>query len=98
MNNQQIVNEIVMYIQNNGNNFLNWYVGIASDPRIRLFNDHCVQEKGGCWIFRSSLSSEDARIIENYIIDKYHTKGDIGGGSENSNFVYAYKITESTKQ
>ncbi len=27
-----------------------WYVGIASDPRDRLFNDHNVDEQNGFWM------------------------------------------------
>jgi len=39
--------DIKAYIQNNGGAYSDWYVGIASDPKERLFTDHNVSEKGG---------------------------------------------------
>ena len=98
MNNQQIVDDIVSHITKNGGNFPGWYVGIAADPRARLFKDHNVMEVGGKWIFAPAQSNQDARNVEEYLINRYKTKGDVGGGDDLTVFVYAYPITQSTKE
>lgn len=76
----------------------NWYVGIATNPRSRLFRDHYVDERNGQWIYNTNPMSEtDARDTEAYLLKIYPFKGDVGGG-EHPQYVYAYKITSSTRQ
>jgi len=90
--------EIKEYIQNGGGSYSNWYVGIASDPRQRLFNDHNIEEKSGYWIFRECESSNVAREIEEYFINTLGTDGSPGGGDYFTKYVYAYKKTSSTTE
>jgi hypothetical protein len=92
---QEIISDIKNHI---GSNFNNWYIGIAADPRQRLFVDHNVDEKNGSWIFREAQSSNEARDTEIYLIDKLGTKGDSGGGDNTTKFVYAYRITSTTRE
>ncbi|MEK7616663.1 MAG: hypothetical protein AAB414_01265 [Patescibacteria group bacterium] len=40
--NQVIIAEIKAYMAQGGGSYSDWYVGIAADPRQRLFNDHSV--------------------------------------------------------
>jgi hypothetical protein len=95
---QQIVDDIVAYINANGAGLRHWYVGIASDARDRLFSQHSVDEKNGIWIFRTADTAEDARIVEQYLIDNYKTQGGPGGGDSTSKAVYAYLVTNNTKE
>ncbi len=88
---QVIISEIGSYIQNNGGIFQEWYVGIASDPRERLFVGHKVVENGDAWIYREAMNSSEARTIEKFFLDKLVTGGGSGGGDYISKFVYAYK-------
>ena len=39
---QEVLDDIINYIQNHGGEFINWYIGIAKSPLKRLFNDHNV--------------------------------------------------------
>ena len=87
----QAIQEINSHIKNNGAILSNWYVGIAADPRDRLFNDHGVQEKGGTWIFCPTTSSTVARAVEKAFLDA-GAQGGGGGGDDKSVYVYAYKI------
>ena len=41
--NTKIVSDIINYI--GYDNKQNWYVGIATNPRDRLFMDHCVDKR-----------------------------------------------------
>ena len=90
--------DIKAYIQNNGGAYSDWYVGIASDPKERLFTDHNVSEKGGEWIHREAESSSAAREVEEYFINTLGTDGGSGGGDYSTKSVYAYKKTSTTKE
>ena len=63
-----IVQNILNYVKNNGGDTSSWYVGIATDPRTRLFNDHNVSESNAAWIFRTANSEADARATESYLL------------------------------
>lgn len=94
---QEIVNAIVDHFNKCGGNYSEWYVGIATEPRVRLFNDHSVDEKNGHWIHHPCVRSADAREIEDHFIAK-GMKGGPGGGDSDTKSVYAYKITNSTRE
>jgi len=93
MKNSSIVSDIVQHTGTN--NTSSWYVGIATDARNRLFNDHNVSEKEGSWIYRNANSERDARDTEKHLLDNYNYKGGTGGGDKPT-YVYAYKITNTT--
>jgi len=94
---QDIIDEFSSYIVGNGNNGNGWYVGITKDRDERLFNFHNVKENGGVWISWEAPSTEIAREIEKYFLDR-GADGGTGGGDDDSNIVYAYKITSYTRQ
>lgn len=92
-----IIERIKDYIIKFSGAYSNWYVGIAQDPRTRLFNDHAVNEKLDFWIYQKVSSSNSARNIEQYFTDTLGTSGDTGGGDDNTDSVYAYKKSYRTK-
>ena len=93
----KVAGEIDAHIRKCGGSYRDWYVGIASNPRDRLFNDHNVDEKGGSWIYKDAGSESAARQVESYFIDK-GCKGGGGGGDASTRYVYAYRITSTTKE
>lgn len=92
---QQIKEEIKNYITSSGGSYSNWYVGVASDPRARLFTDHAVQENGDYWIYQTADSSGDARDVEEYFLN-LGCDGGTGGGDSTTKSVYAYKKNSHT--
>jgi len=92
---ETIISDIKSHVANNGGSYSQWYVGIATDPKQRLFNDHAVKEKGDAWIYRRCASSDVARTVEKYFLAQ-GIKGGPGGGDDNSDYVYAYKIAGHT--
>jgi len=90
-----IINEIKNHIDGGGS-YSAWYVGIASKPRQRLFEDHKVNEKTNGWIYRESESSDIARSIEDHFVNTLGTDGGTGGGDNSTRFVYAYKKNAHT--
>ena len=97
MTKAQIIREVKEHVQKCGGSYLEWYCGVAADPRGRLFNDHNVSEKDGSWIYRACANSDEAREIEEHFLDA-GMKGGSGGGGDDTTAVYAYKITSSTRE
>jgi len=89
---QTIINDIKNHINKNGGSYSDWYVGIAKNPRDRLFQDHNVRQSGEAWIFRQAESETIARQIEDYFVNTLGTDGGTGGGVS-PDHVYAYKKT-----
>ena len=94
---KDIIDEIQSYITEWGGGIKKWYVGIAADPEDRLFDDHSVDKKKDAWIYCPASSSKIAREIEEHFLDK-GADGGTGGGSKNTKFVYAYKISSRTNE
>ncbi len=76
--------------------YSNWYVGIASDARHRLFSDHNVRQRGDRWRFKQCTSSAVAREVEVYFVNTLGTDGGTGGGDAATDKVYAYLKTSRT--
>jgi len=89
------IKKIEDYVRECGESFSSWYIGIAEDPRGRLFNEHNVSENNGNWIYRPTSSSATARNIEQYFLG-LGMDGGSGGGDYLSKVVYSYKKTSST--
>lgn len=94
---QQARTDITMYITKCGGNPKDWYVGIAADPRSRLFDEHQVDENKGSWIYRTLDSDGDARSVERHFHERGY-QGAGGGGDDDTCGVYAYRITSQTKE
>jgi hypothetical protein len=94
---QQIIQEIAAHVQKCGGSYSQWYSGIAADAEARLFNDHNVDKQRDAWIYRQCASSSEARDIEDYFVQR-GMKGGPGGGDSTTKSVYAYKITNSTRE
>jgi hypothetical protein len=92
-----IVADIKAYVAKCGGKYSDWYVGIAADPEQRLFNDHAVSKESGAWIWVRAASSDDARAAEKSLLALGMTGGP-GGGDDDSDCVYAYKITSTTQE
>ena len=95
---QEVYNEIMDYINNTGVNYNNWYVGIAANSEARLFSDHNVSKNNGQWVYIEALDEDTARKVEKFIITTHKTKGGSGGGDASTINVYAYVITDSTRE
>jgi hypothetical protein len=78
--------------------YKDWYVGITNDKDERLFGYHNVKEDKWGWVFIVAESEDTARTIERYFVDVCNTDGGPGGGKDNSDIVYAYKIMSYTKE
>jgi hypothetical protein len=94
---QQIHDEIMHFIHMEGSPYSNWYVGITSNPHVRLFSDHNVEVRNSWWVIKKAKSSDGAKSVKRTLIGTYGIDGGSDGGDENSIYVYAYRKTETTK-
>ncbi|HMU44494.1 MAG TPA: hypothetical protein PKA80_14445 [Ignavibacteriaceae bacterium] len=92
---EEIIEKMTDQINRSGLPYSSWYVGIASEPKQRLFAEHKVAENG-TWLHVNAGSNEAARNILNHLVKKLQTEG--GGGSDEPamTHVYAYAITSTT--
>ena len=93
---QEIINDLDAHMKDGGGGYPAWYVGIASDARDRLFNNHKVKEKGDSWVYRQTSFSGVAREIEDYFVNTLGTDGGAGKGVVFTDMVYAYKKASHT--
>ncbi len=66
-----------------------WYVGIATDPKDRLFKDHNVDKSQDQWAYSKADTEEIARSVEKRFLDA-GCDGGPGGGDTGSKLVYVY--------
>jgi len=92
---RQTIND---HIKSRGGSYSEWYVGIASEPRHRLFVEHNVDETNDKWIYHRCQSSAEARQVEEFFLNNLGTDGGPGGGDQATKYVYAYRKTRSTKE
>jgi len=81
------------YVAKVGGSYSHRYVGITANAKQRLFNDHAVDKDSDAWIYHQCTSSNTARAVEDYFL-ALGMKGGSGGGDDDSDYVYAYKISD----
>jgi len=92
---QEIFNEIIAHIRNQGGHFSSWYCGITEDIQTRLFGDHKVPRKNHWFIYRQCANNIAARNVENALIAE-GCDGGPGGGDFDAIYVYAYLKNQIT--
>ena len=96
-NAQQIADAIYEHLKKDvdGYNFSKFYIGITNDIERRLFGEHNVPRNGHWRIHREAINKEHAQAVEEHFLNK-GMKGNTGGGTDDSVWVYCYKITSNT--
>lgn len=73
-----------------------WYVGVTDDLERRM-GEHQVDEQADLWIGVRLVSATEARAVEKALLGILGCSGGGGGGDE-PDYVYAYKISKSTRE
>lgn len=99
MNYDNIINDFDNHINKSGRQYYSeFYVGITTDIKRRLFEEHKVQEQGQWWIYSPADTEEIARNVEKHYLE-LGMQGGPGGGTSDENaiyYVYCYVITPNT--
>lgn len=94
----QIIADINSHLQKSEKQYYSdFYIGITNDIDLRLFGEHNVSKEHGWWIYHKGDTKAVAQAVEEYYLDK-GMKGDTGGGSEDTTYVYCYEITNYTEE
>lgn len=93
-----LIPEFESFFGKYGRLYSEFYVGVATDPKSTLFERHAVNEINDAWIHSTkAFASSVVRAMEKIFLDK-GAKGGGGGGDNNTCYIYAYKITPSTRE
>ena len=93
---QELYDWLLEYINQRGGVYNEWYAGIATAPRDRLFSDHNVNEDTGAWAYDFVATDEGARAVEKALLE-LGCDGGGGGGSDTTRAVYVYFKTSGTR-
>ncbi len=91
----QMLREIQAHIDKSGKPYSQWYAGITSNLKERLYEGHGVPEKNAWYVSRRADSSNAARHAEAALL-KLGCDGGSGGGDQSAQVVYAYLKTPAT--
>jgi hypothetical protein len=92
---QNIINEFEAFMVKHGQRYDQFYVGIATDPEDRLISGHNVTVDVPNIYWNTALDTDIIRAIEKYFLNQ-GCQGAPGGGDEDTNYIYAYFITNNT--
>lgn len=79
------------------NYYSDFYIGITNDVDRRLFGEHNVDKNHSWWIYRTAVDKATAQAVEEHFLSE-GMKGETGGGTEDTIYVYCYEITNTTKE
>ncbi len=95
---QEIADAISEHLEkSSAKNYSDFYIGITNDIERRLFDEHNVPRENHWRIHRKAINKEHAQSVEEHFLDK-GMKGDTGGGTDDSVYVYCYEISRITKE
>lgn len=95
---EEIIKEINAHLMKSHKEYYSdFYVGITNDIERRLFVEHNVKKDNHWYIYQAAIDKSEAQTVEEYFINK-GMKGDTGGGTDDSIYVYCYEITASTNE
>ena len=93
----EIIHAVLQWVKQNNVTNNQVYIGITEDAKQRIYDNHNVTPIYGLHTRFEARTEKDARDAENVLISQYKFWGGTGGG-DNPTTVYAYVITESTKE
>jgi hypothetical protein len=95
---QQIKFEMFGYIKEFDPDFGAWYVGIASEPKHTMQEEHCVDLEKDVWLYKQAMSFAACRTVQRYFCDQLKTDGKpILSGSSDMDCVYLFLKSKRTR-
>ena len=56
-----------------------------------------VDKNHAWWIYRTAVDKATAQVVEEHFLSK-GMKGETGGGTDDTIYVYCYEVTDTTKE
>ena len=95
---QSAYDDIVAHIEKQSGKYETWYVDTTSDWKSTIFKEHKVPLKGYWWMVRMCYTPIAARTVKEALVDLGCKAGSNEDTGRNVIYVYAYLISEVTKQ
>lgn len=91
---EEIINKFDEHLTKSGKRYYSeFYIGVSDDAATQLFNKHYVDKENSWWIYKTAISSEDAKRVA-----KHYQDLGMRGGNGDGNMVYCYVVTSLTTE
>jgi hypothetical protein len=87
-----IIGDIEDFVDRNGGNFGEFFIGCTGAPKQMLFTQHKLKDKGDAWISRLAKDELDAHDVVEYFRSSRGAKVRKKDVSGNDLYVYAFKV------
>jgi hypothetical protein len=95
---QSAYDDIVAHIEKQSGKYDTWYADTTSDWKTTIFKEHKVPPKGYWWMVRQCYTPIAARAVKDSLVELGCKAGDNTEDGRNVVYVYAYLMSEITKQ
>ncbi len=95
---QSAYDEIVAHIEKQSGKYETWYVDTTSDWKTTIFKEHKVPLKGYWWMVRLCYTPIAAKTVKEALVELGCRAGSNDDTGRNVVYVYAYLMSEVTKQ
>jgi hypothetical protein len=93
----RVVREFREYVISQGEDWENWYIGIAVDPSDRLADDHLVRFGQDRWLCREAYTPQEAQEAKTKLVDDYGMDSNEELDEKTGRFVYGYRKAPHTR-
>ncbi len=95
---QSAYDDIVAHIEKQSGKYETWYADTTSDWKTTIFKEHKVPPKGYWWMVRQCYTPIAAKTVKEALLDRGCKAGSNTDTGRNVIYVYAYLMSEITKQ
>ena len=95
---QSAYDDIVAHIEKQSGKYETWYVDTTSDWKTTIFKEHKVPLKGYWWMVRLCYTPVAANAVKEALVELGCKAGSNDDTGRNVVYVYAYLMSEVTRQ
>jgi hypothetical protein len=95
---QSAYDDIVAHIEKQSGKYETWYADITSDWKSTIFKEHRVPLKGYWWMVRQCYTPIAAKSVKEALVDRGCKPGPNEDSGRSVVYVYAYLMSEATRQ
>ena len=95
---QSAYNDIVAHIEKQSGKYDTWYADTTADWKTTIFKEHRVPLKGYWWMVRQCYTPIAAKTVKDSLVELGCRAGSNEDTGRNVVYVYAYLMSDITKQ
>lgn len=95
---QQIKYEILAYIREFGDDYRDWVIGIADQPRARMAEWHGVDLEADIWLYKQAVNNRACVTVVRFFTEKLGVEGEaVASADEEFDCVYLFRKSARTR-